>query len=93
MSNLRNTVLWNKIIVDNYGNYVIQKALKVAAKKEDPAFNRILNLVLENIRLLDQKDYGRKLIKKLSNTYPEVKRFVNKYRRKHHQHNRINKLE
>lgn len=63
MSNLKSIVLWNKIVVDNYGNYVIQKALKVAAKKEDPAFSRILNLVLENIRLLDQKDYGRKLIK------------------------------
>jgi len=78
--------------VDIYGNYVIQKALKISGKRDEPAFHRILKLVLENIRYLDQKDYGRKLIKKLSNNYPEVKKYVNKYRRKHH-HKSLKKLE
>lgn len=71
------------IISDVYGNYVIQKALKVTGDKKEPVFQKLLNLVMENIRYLDQKEYGKKLIKKLSNSYPEVKKFVNKYRRKH----------
>lgn len=83
----------NKIILDVYGNYIIQKALKIANKKEEPAFSRLLGLVMENIRFLDQKDYGKKLIKKLCNNYPEVKKFVNKYRRKHHHFKKFKKLE
>jgi len=60
--------------------------LRISNKKKEPAFNKLLGLVLENIGPLDKTDHGRKLIKKLCNTYPEVKRYVNKYRRKNHHH-------
>lgn len=50
-------------------------------------------MVMENLRYLDQKEYGKKLIKKLCQNYPEVKKYVNKYRRKHHYYKGFKKLE
>lgn len=76
-----------------FGNYIIQKALKVANKRKDPAFSKLLTLVMENIRYLDQKEFGKKLIKKLCTSYPEVKKYMNKYRRKHHYYKSFKKLE
>lgn len=91
--NLERTNVMKKILVDNFGNYVIQKALKVSSKTSTAIFNKLITLVLENIRYLDQKEWGKRLIKKLWNTYPEVKRYVNKFRRKQHAQKWIKKLE
>ena len=80
-------------MIDNFGNYVIQKALKVSNKKNKAAFTKLLTLVMENLRYLDQKECGKRLIKKLCNSYPEVKKYMNKYRRKHHNYKSLKKDE
>ena len=75
-----------ELLIDIYGNYVIQKALSVAKGLN---FFNMLNKISLNINKLNNVVFGPKLILKLINIYPELKNSVN-INQKHINHNSVN---
>ena len=59
-----------ELLIDIYGNYVIQKALAVS---KGLSFFNMLNKISPNINKLNNVVFGPKLILKLINIYPELK--------------------
>ena len=55
-----------KLIIDQYGNYIIQKALQNAEQKE---FGIIIDIIKMNEKKLKQSQYGRVIFEKLVKNY------------------------
>ena len=56
----------NDLIIDQYGNYIIQKALQNAEKNE---FDIIINKIKENEKKLKQTSHGKIIFEKLVKNY------------------------
>ncbi len=61
------------LIVDSFGNYVIQKAVEVS---KGHTFVCILDKISKNFHKLSQLPFGNKLSQKLVTLYPELKSFI-----------------
>lgn len=55
-----------ELIIDKYGNYIIQKILNYVGENE---FNIIMEQIKDSTKLLKQTDYGRKIYQKLVKNY------------------------
>ena len=63
-----------ELLTDKYGNYIIQKILSICTDKN--LFFRILNTISENITLINNVSFGKKLISKLSEKYPILNEMI-----------------
>ena len=61
------------LLVDSFGNYVIQKAVDVS---KGHTFVCILDKISKNFHKLSQLPFGNKLSQKLVTLYPELKSFI-----------------
>ena len=61
------------LLMDMYGNYVIQKALQISYEPYYSVFIENIGPVLENLRNLS---FGAKLYTKFLNNYPEFSEYV-----------------
>jgi len=57
-----------KLILDQYGNYIVQKALQNAEQKE---FGIIINIIKMNEKKLKQSQHGRVIYEKLMKNYKQ----------------------
>lgn len=57
------------LLFDQFGNYVIQKALTIA---KDPYFSTLINLIAPHMEKLKKMAFGLKLYNKLVGLYPEL---------------------
>ena len=64
-----------ELITNKYGNYIIQKILSICTDKN--LFFRILNTISQNIILINNVSFGKKLISKLSEKYPILNEMIN----------------
>ena len=60
-----------KLILDQYGNYIVQKALQNAEQKE---FGIIINIIKMNEKKLKQSQHGRVIYEKLMKNFQEILR-------------------
>lgn len=60
------------LLLNNYGNYVVQKALAVAKDQNYLSMISIIGSSLDSLRFVP---FGTKLINKLVSTYPELHQF------------------
>ena len=63
-----------ELITNKYGNYIIQKILSICTDKN--LFFRILNTISQNIILINNVSFGKKLISKLSEKYPILNEMI-----------------
>ena len=63
-----------ELITNKYGNYIIQKILSICTDKN--LFFRILNTISENITLINNVSFGKKLISKLIEKYPILNEMI-----------------
>ena len=61
--------IFEKIILDKYGNYVVQKAI---AKADNQRKNYMLQLLIPLIPNLKSQYFGQRLLSKLIVHYPEL---------------------
>jgi pumilio RNA-binding family len=64
---------FNKMLLDNYGNYVVQKAIN---KTEGEIQDKFLKMIVENVHDLEKVNFGQKLLSKLLIQYPKLKLFM-----------------
>jgi hypothetical protein len=64
---------FNKMLLDNYGNYVVQKAIN---KTESEIQDKFLKMIVENVHDLEKVNFGQKLLSKLLIQYPKLKLFM-----------------
>ena len=62
------------LIVDEHGNYVIQKVLANANSKTQ---NDVLNIIIESIPKIKEVSFGEKIINRLLMTYPQMVNMMN----------------
>ena len=62
------------LIVDEHGNYVVQKVLANADSKTQ---NDVLNIIIENIPKIKEVSFGEKIINRLLMTYPQMVNMMN----------------
>lgn len=60
------------LLLNNYGNYVVQKALAVA---KDRNYFSMISIIGSNLESLRYVTFGTKLINKLISTYPELQQY------------------
>ena len=63
-----------ELITNKYGNYIIQKILSICTDKN--LFFRILNTISQNIILINNVSFGKKLLSKLSEKYPILNEMI-----------------
>ena len=61
--------IFEQMLLDNFGNYVIQKAITAAS---DEKRNNLFNLLVPLIPEVQKKPYGQKLLSKLFIQYPKL---------------------
>ena len=61
--------IFEQMLLDNFGNYVIQKAITAAS---DETRNNLFNLLVPLIPEVQKKPYGQKLLSKLFIQYPKL---------------------
>ena len=59
----------NQMLLDNFGNYVIQRGINSAT---DEKRNQIFNMLVPLIPQLQKKPFGQKLLSKLFIQYPKL---------------------
>lgn len=58
------------LLIDQYGNYVIQKCLSVAV---EPEFSKFINVLKSDVEQLGQSsDFGVKIYQRLVRKYPQL---------------------
>ena len=62
------------LIIDEHGNYVIQKVLANADSKTQ---NEVLNIIIENIPNIQEVPFGERIINRLFMTYPQMANMIN----------------
>lgn len=63
-----------ELLINNYGNYVIQKALSIAKGKDQ--YHELLAKIKENLHLLQGVSFGSKLFHKLLVQFPELNSMI-----------------
>jgi len=69
LDQLLNKDIFEKIILDKFGNYVVQKAI---AKADDNRRNYMLQLLIPLIPSLKSQYFGKRLLSKLALQYPNL---------------------
>lgn len=69
VSMVQNNLFIVDLLLDPYGNYVVQKALMVV---KGELYTKMLNIIYEGIPKIKQASFGNKLIIKLVNTHKEL---------------------
>ena len=69
LDQLLNKDTFEKIILDKFGNYVVQKAI---AKADDNRRNYMLQLLIPLIPSLKSQYFGKRLLSKLALQYPNL---------------------
>ena len=63
------------IFMDHYGNYVVQRGIKLAGSAY---YDKLLRLVADNADELKKQEFGPKLLLKLRSMYPELGKYLPK---------------
>ena len=63
---IENDGMISKLILDQYGNYIVQKALQLSEQKE---FDIIIDIIKKNEKKLKQSQYGKVIYEKLMKNY------------------------
>ena len=61
------------MLLDNFGNYVVQKAIN---KTEGETQDKFLKMIVEVVHNLEKVNFGQKLLSKLLIQYPKLKLFM-----------------
>jgi hypothetical protein len=64
---------FDKMLLDNYGNYVVQKAIN---KTEGETQDKFLKMIVDIVHNLEKVNFGQKLLSKLLIQYPKLKLFM-----------------
>ena len=67
--------VFRDIFLDDYGNYVVQRGVKLAGSAY---YDKLLRLVAENADELKKQEFGPKLLLKLRSSYPELAKYLPK---------------
>jgi hypothetical protein len=85
----------SKLIIDQFGNYIVQKALQNSEQKE---FDIIINIIKNNEKKLKQSQHGKVIYEKLMKNYKKyliddkVEKVNNKNKNKKHNNGNKNKF-